>query len=57
VISAATYEPHPLNPVAAHATILDYIVAPGIGIALLNPHRLFANDAVQEIDQGTFVVV
>jgi hypothetical protein len=56
-ISAATYQPHTLNPVAAHAAVLDYIVSPGIGIALLNPHRLCANDAVQEIDQGAFVVV
>jgi hypothetical protein len=56
-IPAATYEPHPLNSVAAHATILDYIVAPGIGTAFLNPHRLFANDAAQKINQRAFVVV
>ncbi len=57
LVSTSTEENHPLDFAATPATILDYIAAFGIGVAFLNLHRLFANDAVQEIDQGAFVVV
>jgi hypothetical protein len=57
LVPTSTEENHPLDSAAPPATILDNIAALGIGVAFLNPHRLFANDAIQEIDQGAFVVV
>jgi len=56
-VPTSTEEPHPLNSVAPLATILNDVVTFGVGGAFLNLHRLFANDADQEIYQRAFVVV
>ena len=51
-VPTSTEEPHPHNSVAPLATILNNVVIFGVGGAFLNLHRLFANDAAQETDQG-----
>jgi hypothetical protein len=57
-VPTSTEENHPLDSAAPAATVLDYIAAlSGTGVAFLNLHGLFANDAVKEIDQRAFVVV
>jgi hypothetical protein len=56
-LTTAAEESHQLNSGASLATILNDVVAIGVGRAFLNLHCLFANKATQKIDQRTFIVV
>jgi hypothetical protein len=56
-LTAAAEESHQLNSGASLATILNDVVAIGVGHAFLNLHCFFANKATQQIDQRAFIVV
>jgi hypothetical protein len=55
--SISPEKPHPLDPIAAAATILNDIVAFGVRSTLLNAHCFFADNAAEKIDQWASVVV
>lgn len=55
--STSPEEHHPIDPVAAAATILNDIVAFSVWDTLLNAHYCFADNAAEKIDQRAFIVV
>jgi hypothetical protein len=56
-MSTSPDEPHPLDSVAALATILNDVAAFSVRRAFLDVHWLFADNAGEKIDQRAFIVV
>jgi hypothetical protein len=56
-ISTSSENSHRLDSAAALATVFYDVAAFRVGHAFLKLHYLFANNATQQIDQGTFIVI